>query len=87
MSTEKGRLGLAPFIGSKGRSEGKKGSVVVIFHGCIVPIVLERIDGEEEEEEAVDGEWTVVGDCNVEGVMHGEVVTWEEEDATAFVLV
>jgi hypothetical protein len=29
----------------------------------------------------------VVGDCYVEGVMHGESVSWEEGDARTFILV
>jgi hypothetical protein len=85
MRTEKGRLGLAPFVESRARSEGRRGSVVVVLHGCIVPIVLERVDGQDEEVDA--GEWSVVGDCYVEGVMHGEAVNWKEEDARMFVLI
>jgi hypothetical protein len=85
MRTEKGRLGLAPFIGSRATSERRRGSAIAVLHGCIVPIVLERDDGEEEEVDG--GEWSVVGNCYVEGVMHGDAVSWEEEDARTFVLV
>ncbi|KAF2798044.1 HET-domain-containing protein, partial [Melanomma pulvis-pyrius CBS 109.77] len=70
--TEKGRLGLAPAIGTKpaSRSEGifvEKGSPIVVIHGCSVPMVLELVDEELRE-------YKVVGDCYVEGIMLGEAV-------------
>ncbi|KAL1599011.1 hypothetical protein SLS60_008157 [Paraconiothyrium brasiliense] len=74
MKTEKGRIGLAPWIGSK------KGCVIVILHGCVVPIVLEAVDGE-------DVEYKVIGDCYVKGIMHGEGVSWTEEEAETFILI
>ncbi|CAO2656816.1 Nn.00g056190.m01.CDS01 [Neocucurbitaria sp. VM-36] len=84
MRTEKGRAGLAPFIGSKARDGNKRGSVIVILHGCSVPIVLEKVDDSADDE---GGEWKVIGDCYIEGVMHGEAVDWEEGSTTTFVLV
>lgn len=42
---EKGRVGVVPVIGSRGRAGRKRGSVVVGLHGCIMPIVLERRRG------------------------------------------
>jgi hypothetical protein len=85
MRTEQGRLGLAPFIGSRARSERSRGSVIAVLHGYIVPIVLERVDGQDEKVDG--GEWSVVGDCYVEDVMHGEAVNWKIEDAQTFILV
>jgi hypothetical protein len=78
--TEKGRLGLVPAVGSQGTSDGKKGSAIVVLHGCIVPVVLELVDEER-------GEWKLLGDCYAEGVMRGEAVAWNEGDADNFVLV
>lgn len=80
MKTESGRIGLAPSVGSRGRDGDKKGSLIVILHGCIVPIMLEAVDEERRE-------FRVVGDCYVEGIMHGEAVTWEENDTETFILV
>ncbi|CBX93522.1 hypothetical protein LEMA_P044230.1 [Plenodomus lingam JN3] len=72
---EEGRLGLAPAFGTK------VGSLIVVLHGCSVPIVLECADEEL-------GEYKVVGDCYVEGVMLGEAVEgWRVEEAQTFVLV
>lgn len=84
MVTEVGRLGLAPYIGSVARDGEKRGSAIVVLHGCIVPMVLQRVDGGGEDEM---GEWKIVGDCYVEGLMFGEGVTWDEGDAEEFVLV
>lgn len=84
MMTEKGRAGLAPLIGSRAREGDKSGSAIVVLHGCIVPIVLQQIDEKADEQ---GGEWKVINDCYVEGVMFEEAVKWEEEDARTFVLV
>lgn len=83
--TEEGRAGLVPWIGSRAKAGDEKGSAIVVLHGCIVPMVLQRVDGGEDE--AGPGEWKVVGDCYVEGVMFGEEVTWDEDAARTFVLV
>ncbi|KAF2751390.1 heterokaryon incompatibility protein [Sporormia fimetaria CBS 119925] len=77
--TGKGRLALVPFIGSKADEEGK-GSKIVVLHGCIVPMVLEGVEGSKDE-------WRVVGDCYVEGFMFGEGVEWDIDEAESFVLV
>ena len=61
-------MSLVPFVGSKPRNGEMKGSTTVVLHGCCVPIVLESVD-------EGGNRWTVVGDCYVEGVMHGEAVT------------
>ncbi|KAF2442105.1 heterokaryon incompatibility protein [Karstenula rhodostoma CBS 690.94] len=78
-TTHHGRMALVPFIGSRPQNNEEKGSAIVVLHGCIVPIVLERV-GEGNA-------WTVVGDCYVEGVMHGEAVCWADNDAEEFILV
>ncbi|KAJ0163256.1 Heterokaryon incompatibility protein 6, OR allele [Colletotrichum tanaceti] len=76
--TERGRMGMVPWIGSKGRSGEERGSVIVALHGCCVPIVLEPVGGDE---------YKVLGDCYIKGVMHGEAVVWEDEDADTFILI
>ncbi|KAF3001245.1 hypothetical protein E8E13_003137 [Curvularia kusanoi] len=78
--TEGGRLCLIPFIGSRGKDENTKGSPIVIVHGCTVPLVLE-CENEERRE------YTVVGEAYAEGIMHGEAVTWDEDEAEEFILV
>lgn len=94
MTTHHGRKGLAPFIGSFPRKGDSKGSAIVLLHGCIVPVVLVRVeDGDDvsdegaEEESEEGGRWKIVGDTYVEGLMMGEGVTWDEKDARRFVLV
>ncbi|EFQ35351.1 heterokaryon incompatibility protein [Colletotrichum graminicola] len=77
-TTERGRIGMVPWIGSKEQSNEQKGSIIVVLHGCCVPIVLDHIGGNE---------YKVVGECYIEGVMHGEAVDWEEEEADTFVLI
>ncbi|KAE9378889.1 hypothetical protein N431DRAFT_433910 [Stipitochalara longipes BDJ] len=54
------------------------GDCIAVLHGSTVPWVLRQED---------DGCYTVVGQCFVDGVMHGEAVTWKEDDADVFVLV
>jgi hypothetical protein len=80
MKTENGRIGLAPAVGSRARQGDIKGSLIVVLHGCIVPIMLEPVDQERKK-------YKVVGDCYVEGIMHGDAVTWEEQDTETFILV
>ncbi|KAL1603878.1 hypothetical protein SLS60_005470 [Paraconiothyrium brasiliense] len=79
-TTLRGRMGLVPFIGSRAQSAEEEGSVIAVLHGCIVPVVLERV-GEKMDE------WAVIGDCYIEGCMHGEAVDWMEDEADTFVLV
>ena len=80
VTTEEGRLGIVPFIGSRGLSDSGEGSAIVLLHGCCVPVVLNPIDRDQNT-------WMVVGDCYIERVMHGEAVSWEVSDAMTFVLV
>ncbi|KAK1978631.1 heterokaryon incompatibility protein [Colletotrichum cereale] len=78
VTTEKGRIGMVPWIGSKEKSKEQKGSMIVVLHGCCVPIMLDLIGGNE---------YKVVGECYIEGVMHGEAVDWEEGEADTFTLI
>jgi hypothetical protein len=78
--TEKGRLGLAPAVGSQARSGQKNGSAIVVLHGCTVPVVLENVD-------ETAGDWKLLGDCYIEDVMRGQAVDWDEECTETFVLV
>lgn len=56
------------------------GDEIAILHGANFPVVLRRIEGREQRYE-------FIGDCYVDGVMFGEAVDWEEEDADDIVLV
>jgi hypothetical protein len=78
--TEQGRLGLAPAVGSRARSGQEAGSAIVVLHGCIVPVLLENTNMNK-------GEWRLLGDCYIEGVMHGEAIDWDEVDTETFVVV
>ena len=78
--TEKGDLGLVPAVGSQARSGKKRGSAVVVLHGCIVPLILESVDEAKSE-------WKVIGDCYIESIMLGEAVKWEEVNSETFILV
>jgi hypothetical protein len=78
--TEKGNIGLVPAVASQPRLEEKRGSAIVILHGSIVPLVLESVD-------EAKGEWKLIGDCYVEGIMHDEAVKWEEYNTETFVFV
>lgn len=80
ITTRQGRIGVVPFIGSQGQSDENSASAIVALHGCCVPIVLNCVDEAQNT-------WQVVGDCYVEGVMHGEAVTWAVEGADTFILV
>jgi hypothetical protein len=57
--------------------QAEPGNCIAILHGSSVPWVLRK----EEE-----GSHAVVGQCYVDGIMHGEAVTWQEDDADIFVL-
>jgi len=49
------------------------GDVVVVLLGGKVPFVLRQVGGEGE-----GGQWRLIGECYVDGVMYGEMV--EERD-------
>jgi len=53
---------------------------IVVINGSPVPWVLRSVD-------MVEGTFKVVGQCFVDGVMYGETVDWNEDDAETFLLV
>jgi hypothetical protein len=55
------------------------GDCICVLHGSTVPWVLRPTDEE--------GKYEVVGQCFVDGIMYGEAVNWEEDEADTFVLV
>jgi len=63
-----------------GPSQARQGDCIAVLNGSSIPWVLrEHEDGCEYHE--------VVGQCFVDGVMYGEVVSWNEDEADNFVLV
>ncbi|KAI0434771.1 heterokaryon incompatibility protein-domain-containing protein [Xylaria sp. FL1042] len=58
MVTEKGRVGMVP-------QTAKLGDAIFILKGCNAPLILRP---------ARNGAYSVVGECSVDGVMHGEAV-------------
>jgi hypothetical protein len=62
-----------------GPSRAKKGDCIAIFHGSTIPWVLRPL--------GQGSKYEVVGQCFVDGCMHGEAVDWTEDEAETFVLV
>jgi hypothetical protein len=63
-----------------GPSQARKGDYIAVLNGSSIPWVLrEHEDGCEYHE--------VVGECFVDGVMYGEIVSWNEDEADNFELV
>ncbi|KAF2131097.1 HET-domain-containing protein, partial [Dothidotthia symphoricarpi CBS 119687] len=60
------------------RGVAQVGDPIVILHGLNTPCVLHKT---EEK-----GEWQFCGDTFVKGIMQGEGVSWEEDQADTFVL-
>jgi hypothetical protein len=54
------------------------GDLVVILHGCRTPVILTP---------RADGRYECKGQCYWEDSMHGQAVTWEEDDAEEMYLV
>lgn len=69
--TQNGRVGLVPFWCGEGH-------LVAIIHGCSVPLILSKDENSST--------YSLVGDCYLEGVMHGEAVTWAVDEADEIVL-
>ena len=65
------RLGLT-------HASAREGDLICIIHGSKIPLILRCLD---------DGKYCLVGQCYLEGVMRGEVHTWQEAEADVFVLV
>ena len=55
--TRKGYIGAAPEL-------MKVGDTITIMHGGRVPFILRQRENEDK--------WELIGDCYVDGVMHGE---------------
>jgi hypothetical protein len=70
--TQDMKLGLTP-------NHSEINDKVAIIHGSRFPVVLRPT--------RVDGEYTIIGRCYLEGVMHGEACTWPEDEADTFILV
>lgn len=70
--TENGKIGLAPQMACLN-------DVICILHGSKTPIVLRR--------SLTGPDWLVIGQCYLEDVMHGEAVTWQEDEADTFELI
>lgn len=58
----------------------KTGDEIAILHGAMFPVVLRKIEGGDKK-------YRFIGDCYVDGVMFGESVEWEEDDADTIILV
>lgn len=69
--TQNGRVGLVPFWCGEGH-------LVTIIHGCSVPLILSKDENSST--------YSLVGDCYLEGVMHGEAVTWAADKGDEIVL-
>ena len=59
-TTKSGHIGLGP-------QTMQSGDIVAILYGCSTPVVLRRLEAEEDE-------YNFVGACYVYGIMHGEAV-------------
>lgn len=71
--TSQVRHGLAPGY-TKAEDE------IAILHGARFPVLLRRTTGKPQK-------YLVVGDCYVDGIMYGEAVDWNLEDADDILLV
>ncbi|KAE9978870.1 hypothetical protein EG327_007208 [Venturia inaequalis] len=54
------------------------GDLICILHGSSVPMILRGLS---------NNTYQFIGQCYFEDCMHGEAVTWDEDDADEFVLV
>lgn len=66
------RHGLAP-------GYAKAEDEIAILHGARFPVLLRRTAGKPQK-------YLVVGDCCIDGIMYGEAVDWEFEDADDILL-
>lgn len=81
MRSARGRLGLVPKLGTILPSTEGEGPVIAVVRGCRVPLVLQAVPSapghSSPPSDATDRcgahrTYKVVGDCYVEGIMHGE---------------
>jgi hypothetical protein len=56
----------------------REGDRVAILHGSSLPVVLRACEGNQVR---------FIGPCFVDGLMHGEGVTWAEDDAHVFRII
>lgn len=66
--TEKGYVGLVPPNTAIGDS-------IVLIRGAVVPFILR--DSKDKESQSFN---TLVGECYVHGIMHGEAWSWDSDD-------
>jgi hypothetical protein len=66
--TSLGRLAMIP-------KAARDGDSVCVLYGCSVPVLLRKIDG-------VDDAFTLVGECYIDQLMHGEVLSLRLEEVT-----
>lgn len=59
-------------------SNAKPGDDVAILHGSAVPLILRW---------RAENRYQLVGEAIVDGMMHGEMVTWAEEEADDIILI
>jgi hypothetical protein len=72
MTTHNGRIGMAS-------GKAIKGDLVCIFYGCNVPVLLRKAERE--------GEFTVVGECFLDGSMSGEALGFSDFRESRFRIV
>lgn len=61
------------------REAVRAGDAIAILHGMDVPCVLRRVGATDK--------WQILGDAFVKGLMRGEGVDWEEDEADNFTLI
>ncbi|KAH7361275.1 heterokaryon incompatibility protein-domain-containing protein [Pyrenochaeta sp. MPI-SDFR-AT-0127] len=61
------------------RDAVREGDAIAILHGLSVPCVLRKVEGTSN--------WQILGDTFVKGVMRGEGVFWEEDEADTLTLI
>jgi hypothetical protein len=75
-STQRGLVGLCPY-------SSKPGDTIVILYGGSVPYVLRKHKSDGGGERGLEDKYEFVGECFVQGHMHGEAIREKhEEDAS-----
>lgn len=76
-TASKGYIGLGP-------GNLKEGDCVGLFEGAKVPLLIRRVTTAAGQGKENEGVWTLVGECYLHGVMHGEA--WSVEKCKVFQL-